>query len=78
MEREAKPPFDPVAFLAKVGNGKTISIYQRDQDIFAQGDVADTIFYIQEGRIKLTVQSEQGKERWSGSWSPVSFSAKAA
>src|ERR1700680_2229916 len=68
--------FDPKAFLAKVGNGKTISIYQRDQDIFAQGDVADTIFYIQEGRIKLTVQSEQGKEAVVGILEPGQFSGE--
>ena len=54
--------FDPKAFLLKVGAGKTITIYQKDQNIFEQGDVADTIFYIQKGRIKLTVQSERGKE----------------
>jgi CRP/FNR family transcriptional regulator, cyclic AMP receptor protein len=54
--------FDSKAFLAKVGDGKTITIYQKDQNIFEQGDVADTIFYVQKGRIKLTVQSERGKE----------------
>ena len=54
--------FDSTAFLAKVGAGKTISIYQKDQNIFEQGDVADTIFYVQKGRVKLTVQSERGKE----------------
>jgi CRP/FNR family transcriptional regulator, cyclic AMP receptor protein len=54
--------FDSKAFLAKVGTGKTISIYQKDQNIFEQGDAADTIFYVQKGRIKLTVQSERGKE----------------
>ena len=54
--------FDSKAFLAKVGAGKTISIYQKDQNIFEQGDVADTIFYVQKGRVKLTVQSERGKE----------------
>ena len=54
--------FDPKAFLAKVGEGKTIVTYCRDQSVFQQGEVADTIFYIQKGRIKLTVQSERGKE----------------
>src|SRR5450432_3888988 len=54
--------FDSKAFLAKVGTGKTISIYQKDQNIFEQGDTADTIFYVQSGRVKLTVQSERGKE----------------
>jgi CRP/FNR family cyclic AMP-dependent transcriptional regulator len=54
--------FDPKAFLAKVGEGKTIVTYHKDQNVFQQGDVANTIFYIQKGRIKLTVQSDRGKE----------------
>jgi CRP/FNR family cyclic AMP-dependent transcriptional regulator len=55
-------PFDPKAFLAKVGEGKTISTYLRDQHIFEQGEAANTIFYLQKGSVKLTVQSERGKE----------------
>jgi len=54
--------FDPKVFLAKVGAGKTILKFHKNQKVFAQGEVADTIFYIQKGRIKLTVLSEQGKE----------------
>jgi CRP/FNR family cyclic AMP-dependent transcriptional regulator len=62
MEKQAKDSFDPKMFLARVGTGKTILEFRRNQNIFAQGDVADTIFYIQKGRVKLTVLSEQGKE----------------
>jgi CRP/FNR family cyclic AMP-dependent transcriptional regulator len=54
--------FDPKKFLAKVGDGKTIAEYQKDKIVFAQGDVADTVFYLQKGRVKITVVSEQGKE----------------
>ena len=54
--------FDPLEFLAKVGAGKTILEFHRNQTVFAQGDVADTVFYIQKGKVKLTVLSEQGKE----------------
>jgi len=54
--------FDPRVFLAKVGVGKTVIEFQKNQIVFAQGDVADTVFYIQKGKIKLTVMSEQGKE----------------
>jgi len=54
--------FDPQNFLAKVGAGKTISRYTKDQVIFAQGDQAESVFYIQEGRVKVVVLSEQGKE----------------
>src|SRR5471030_595308 len=54
--------FDPIAFLAKVGAGKTISTYRKDQVVFAQGDVANSVFYIQKGRIKVVVISDHGKE----------------
>jgi CRP-like cAMP-binding protein len=57
-----KDPFDPLAFLAKVGAGKTILEFHRNQSIFLQGDVADSVFYLQNGRVKLTVISEHGKE----------------
>jgi CRP/FNR family cyclic AMP-dependent transcriptional regulator len=54
--------FDPKDFLAKVGVGKKIIKFHRNQKVFSQGDVADTVFYIQSGQVKLTVVSEQGKE----------------
>jgi CRP/FNR family transcriptional regulator, cyclic AMP receptor protein len=54
--------FDPQEFLAEVGDGKTVTQYGRDQIVFSQGQVADAVFYIQQGKIKLTVVSEQGKE----------------
>ena len=54
--------FDPKEFLAKVGEGKTIVEFRKDQVVFTQGDVANTVFYIQKGRVKVVVISEQGKE----------------
>jgi CRP-like cAMP-binding protein len=54
--------FDPRDFLAKVGTGKSILKFDKGQVIFAQGDVADTVLYIQQGRVKVVVLSEQGKE----------------
>jgi CRP/FNR family cyclic AMP-dependent transcriptional regulator len=54
--------FDPKDFLAKVGVGKTVVEFQKNQTVFTQGDVADNVFYVQKGKIKLTVMSEQGKE----------------
>ena len=54
--------FDPQSFLAKVGEGKTILTFQQNQTVYAQGEVADAVFYIQKGKIKLTVLSDQGKE----------------
>jgi CRP/FNR family transcriptional regulator, cyclic AMP receptor protein len=57
-----KPVFDPKTFLAKADGGRTISKYQKDQIVFSQGEAADAVFYIQQGKIKITVVSEQGKE----------------
>jgi CRP-like cAMP-binding protein len=62
MGKAAKNGFNPKVFLAKVGTGKTISKYHKDQVIFAQGDIADTTFYIQKGRVQIVVVSDQGKE----------------
>jgi CRP/FNR family cyclic AMP-dependent transcriptional regulator len=62
LGKMAKDPFDPKTFLARVGHGKTITEYKKNQNIFCQGEVADAVFYIQKGRVKLTVLSEQGKE----------------
>jgi CRP/FNR family transcriptional regulator, cyclic AMP receptor protein len=62
VRKKAQAPFDPNVFLAKVGKGTTISKYRKDQIVFAQGQVADAVFYIQQGKVKLTVVSEQGKE----------------
>jgi CRP/FNR family cyclic AMP-dependent transcriptional regulator len=62
VTKKSKALFDPKKFLARVGEGKTISAYEKDQTVFAQGDAADAVFYIQEGKLKLTVISEQGKE----------------
>ena len=56
------PAFDPQSFLAKIGDGRTIAKYRKNQVVFSQGDAADAVFYIQRGRVKLTVVSEQGKE----------------
>jgi CRP/FNR family cyclic AMP-dependent transcriptional regulator len=62
MAPKAKPPFDPHAFLAKVGNGHTLADYKKNRVVFSQGDLADAVFYIQKGQVKLTVVSPQGKE----------------
>jgi CRP/FNR family transcriptional regulator, cyclic AMP receptor protein len=62
MGKAAKLEFTPKVFLAKVGTGKKISKYRKDQIIFAQGEIADAVFYIQEGKVKIVVISDQGKE----------------
>ena len=57
-----KLDFDPKSFLASAGKGRTLAGHPKDHAIFLQGDPADAIFYIQKGKIKLTVISKQGKE----------------
>jgi len=55
-------PFDPKAFLSRVNGGRAVTTYGVNQNIYQQGDSADSVFYIQRGNVKLTVTSEQGKE----------------
>jgi CRP/FNR family cyclic AMP-dependent transcriptional regulator len=62
MALKRRPALDPKSFLAVVGEGRSIGEYRKDQIVFSQGDPADAVFYIQSGRVKLTVVSEQGKE----------------
>jgi CRP/FNR family transcriptional regulator, cyclic AMP receptor protein len=54
--------FDPDKFLATIGEGRKIASFRKKQTIFAQGDEADAVFYIQSGKVKLTVVSDKGKE----------------
>ncbi len=57
-----RPAFDPKYFLARVGDGRSIATYPKGQVIFSQGDAGDAVFYIETGKVKLTVLSEQGRE----------------
>jgi CRP/FNR family transcriptional regulator, cyclic AMP receptor protein len=60
--RKQTKVFDPKAFLTKAGLGRTVHRYRPKQAIFSQGERADTVVYIQEGRVRLSVLSKQGKE----------------
>lgn len=62
MATKRTAAFNPTTFLAKVGNGKTILKSRKKDVLFSQGDAADAVFYIQEGKVKLTVVSTKGKE----------------
>ena len=62
MKRKAKLPFDPKVFLAKVNGGRSISDYRKGQIAYTQGELADSVFYIQSGKVRKTVVSDQGKE----------------
>jgi CRP/FNR family transcriptional regulator, cyclic AMP receptor protein len=57
-----RPSFNSTSFLAKVGEGRSVGKYRKDQVVFSQGHAGDAVFYIQKGRVKVTVVSEQGKE----------------
>jgi len=58
--------FDPRKFLATIGEGRTVVTVPKKQTIFSQGDAADAVFYIQEGKVRLTVVSKNGKEATLG------------
>jgi CRP/FNR family transcriptional regulator, cyclic AMP receptor protein len=62
LAKRSRPAFNPKAFLAKVGDGRSIAGYRKGEAVFSQGEPADAVFYIQKGKVKLTVVSEQGKE----------------
>ena len=72
-----KAKFDPKAFLATIDNGRTMSEYSKKQSIFAQGDPSDSVFYIQQGKVKLTVVSTAGKEATIGLLSSGDFFGEA-
>ena len=65
--------FNPQTFLKQVGNGKTTLTSPKKQILFSQGDAADFVFYIQSGKVKLTVVSHQGKEAVIGILEKGSF-----
>jgi CRP/FNR family transcriptional regulator, cyclic AMP receptor protein len=58
--------FDPKAFLSTLNGGRKIEAFSKKQTIFAQGDSSDAVFYIKEGKVKLTVVSKVGKEATIG------------
>jgi CRP-like cAMP-binding protein len=57
-----KQPFNVETFLATVNGGRSISKYRKNQTVFRQGELADSVFFIEEGKVKVSVVSEQGKE----------------
>jgi CRP/FNR family transcriptional regulator, cyclic AMP receptor protein len=61
-----KRDFDPHAFLATIGEGRKFVLFPKKNGIFAQGDTADAVFYVQTGKVRLTVVSNTGKEATIG------------
>ena len=62
MAVKDRPSFNSTSFLAKVGEGRSIGNYRKGQVVFSQGNAGDAVFYVQKGKVKVTVVSEQGKE----------------
>ena len=73
MALQQTAPFNPKAFLSKVGNGKTTLKFLKNQIIFSQGDASDAVFYIQQGKVKITVVSSKGKEAVIAVLEPTHF-----
>jgi len=73
MPTNEKHNFDPKRFLATIGEGRKVMAFSAKQKIFTQGDTADAIFYIQEGKVRLTVVSQIGKEATLGILSAGDF-----
>jgi len=78
MVTKLKQPFSPKSFLAKVGEGRSIGRYGKDEVVFAQGEPADAVFYIQKGKVKVSVVSEQGKEAVVAILGPDEFFGEAS
>jgi CRP/FNR family transcriptional regulator, cyclic AMP receptor protein len=72
-----KNALDPRAFLGRAEAGKTIETYVKNRKIFSQGDVADAVFFIQKGKVKITVLSEHGKEAVVGIFAAGQFFGEA-
>ena len=73
MARKRTPSFNPKAFLAQVGSGKTNLTSSKNQTVFSQGDAADAVFYIQAGKVQLSVVSKRGKEAVVAILEPSAF-----
>jgi CRP/FNR family cyclic AMP-dependent transcriptional regulator len=58
--QEKKVPFDPKVFLATANGGRSISKYRKNETAFSQSSSADAVFYIQKGKVKITVASSSG------------------
>jgi len=72
------PEFDPDSFLATIGEGRKIVTTPKKQTIYAQGDAADSVFYVQKGKVRLTVVSHTGKEATIGILNEGNFFGEGA
>ena len=77
MAKERSQQFDTATFLAQPGDGRSITKHRKNQIIFSQGDPADSVFYIQKGKLKVTVVSARGKEAVAAILGPDEFFGEA-
>ena len=75
--RKRTAAFDTAAFLARPGDGRSVIKYRKNDIVFSQGDPADAIFYIQKGKLKVTVVSDRGKEAVASILGPDEFFGEA-
>jgi CRP-like cAMP-binding protein len=73
MARNKAQKLGHKSFIASVGAGRSHAMYQREGTIFRQGDAADAVFYIQEGKVQISIVSEEGKERVVAMLEPGGF-----
>jgi CRP/FNR family transcriptional regulator, cyclic AMP receptor protein len=73
LTSKTKPAFQVTKFLTEARDGRTVKAFKSEKIIFAQGDSADAIFYIQKGKVKLTVLSKRGKEAVIAVLGPCGF-----
>jgi CRP/FNR family cyclic AMP-dependent transcriptional regulator len=78
MANDANSPFDVLGFLTQAGPNRTVTRYAANRHLYAQGDAADSVFYIHTGKVKVTVTSEQGKEAVVAIRGPDEFCGEAA
>jgi hypothetical protein len=76
VRKKVKVTFDPKTFLAKVGEGKTISKYRKDQIVFSQGQVADAVFTSSKARSSSLSFPSKARKQSLQSWDPATFLAK--
>ena len=77
MARKRTLAFDNEMFLKRIGRRKTTREYKNNETIFTQGDVADAMFYVGAGDVKLTVLSKRGKKGVIAMFRQGNFSGKA-
>jgi CRP-like cAMP-binding protein len=78
MRAKRKHPFNVKAFLAGVNGGRTLLNLAKNHTVFTQGDIADAVFYVSEGRVKVSIVSAHGRRRSLPSMARANSSARAA